>query len=502
MVPRSTSRHWLAVRPLLLVTVVFVTALGTLTFLCSRLRTLTSGDLPVAATVVPENNPKLNEVAGTELIKGHQFITFSADRNHLVNTFTNKPVFVTGESGFSLVGQLSNADIETYFSDREARGFNLIWVAVVDNTYSNHSPQNALGQVPFGALPFLNMQEPFFAHLDYILQLAAAHGITLLLNPAFSGYPCVGGGWCPQMEDASEATMTAFGVYLGSRYKSYPNVIWLIGGDADITHRGKNLQSKLNALAMGIYSVDRVHLMTAENIRGESALDKWSGAPWLRVNSLYNKPPDFPAAANANYLRRDRLPFFLLEDWYEGEHDMTQLGLRQEAYWSVLSGAHLGEVFGNNAIWPFGTAPYVTIAKTWQSQLNSEGSVSRELLGKLFRSREHWKMNPDIDHNVVTGGYGSSWNLSVASRSSDGQTIIVYIPNGSATTLSVDMSKITSAGKKAKGWWFNPSHGSAQLISTFPNTGTRQFTPPDANDWVLVLDDASANLDAPGKSDL
>jgi len=499
LVHRSVNREWPAVLPLLLLSAVFITALAVITYLIPRLRTQSmAAGVPAAAAGFPDNKPKLKEIADTGLMKRGQFMVFSADRTHLVNTFTNKPIFITGESGFSLVGQLSNADIETYFSDREARGFNLIWVGVVDNTYCDHPPQNALGQVPFGAHPFLNMQEPFFAHLDYVLQRAAAHDITLLLNPAFSGYPCVTGGWCSQMEDASEATMTSFGVYLGNRYKSYPNVMWLIGGDADITHRGKNLQSKLNALAIGIHSVDKVHLMTAQNIRSESALDKWSGTPWLSVNSIYNSPPDLPVTANANYRRSDRLPFFLLEDWYEGEHDMTQLDLRREAYWSVLSGAHLGEVFGNNAIWPFGNAP----RKTWQSQLNSEGSISRELLGKLFRSREHWKMIPDIDHNVVTGGYGSGWNLSVASRTGDGQTIIVYVPNGIETTLSVDMSKISSAGQRAKGWWFNPSQGSAQLIGTFPNTGTRRFTLPDANDWVLVLDDASANLDAPGKSDL
>lgn len=109
----------------------------------------------------------------------------------------------------------------------------------------------------------------------------------------------------------------------------------------------------------------------------------------------------------------------------------------------------------------------------------------------LFRSREHWKMVPDISHAVVTAGYGSGQTLTVTSRTSDGQTIIAYIPTGNATTLTVDMSKIISQSQQASCSWFNPSSGAYTLIGVFGNAGTRNFTPPDSNDWVLVIDDAS-----------
>jgi hypothetical protein len=431
-----------------------------------------------------------------------QFIVLTADGKHLVNTITNKPVFITGDTAFSMVGQLSNADIETYFADRESRGFNLSWIAVVDSSYWRNPPKNALGQAPFSGTPFTGMNELFFQHLDDILRRAAAHHITVLLNPAFSGYPCVKEqGWCPEMEAASDATMVAFGKYLGDRYKSYPNIIWLIGGDADIAHRGQNIRGKLNDIATGIQSEDQVHLMTAENIRGESALDQWSGSSWITLNALYNLPQDFVAAGHANYERQDFLPFFELEDWYEGEHGMTALALRQEAYWAVLSGAYLGQIFGNDAIWTFGP-PSETMKKPWKSQLSSQGTLGREWLGKLFRSREHWKLVPDIDHTVVTAGYGSGSTTSVASRTSDGQTIVVYVPNGNAATLTVDLTKITSSQEQAKCWWFDPRTGSTSLIGTFPNSGSRKFTPQDSNDWVLVVDNASAKLPVPGESDL
>jgi hypothetical protein len=64
----------------------------------------------------------------------------------------------------------------------------------------------------------------------------------------------------------------------------------------------------------------------------------------------------------------------------------------------------------------------------------------------------------------------------------------------------VDMGRITSVLNLPTCWWFNPSSGAATLIGSYANSGTRNFTPPDANDWVLVIDDASANLPAPGSS--
>jgi len=142
------------------------------------------------------------------------------------------------------------------------------------------------------------------------------------------------------------------------------------------------------------------------------------------------------------------------------------------------------------------------LSPTWQNQLSSAGSVGQSWLGKLFRSREFWKTVPDLNNSVVTAGYGSGSTLSVDSRSSDGQTIIAYIPNGNAATLTVDMSKVTSSSGTAKCWWFSPSSGATTLIGSYANSGTQNFTPPDSNDWVLVIDDVGSNLPAPGSADL
>jgi hypothetical protein len=444
-----------------------------------------------------------------------QFMALSADKTYLVNTITNKPVFITGEQAYNLATNLSlNSDIEYYLSTRQSMGFNLIWVAAVDQAYLVDPPGNALGQVPFTGYPdgegkaFTNMNEAYFGHLDYVIQRAAAHGFTVLLNAAFVGsgpsWCSDDTGWCRELQTASDSELMAYGAYLGARYKSYPNIIWMMGGDCDLTDY-PIFKTKMDDIADGIRSADSVHLMTIETQAPSGASqDGMSGSAWIDLNFLYQGAAGIAAKANANYLRSDYLPMFIGEDDLENEK-VNDLVERTEAYQAVLGGAHLGFVFGNCVIWSFGAVyPYCNIqpGQTWQNRLNSPGSIGRQYLGRLMRSREHWKMVPDIYHSAITAGYGSEDSVTVTSRTRDGQTIIAYIPNGNETTLTVAMNKIESSSHEVKCWWFNPSSAAANFIGSYTNSGVKNFTPPDSNDWVLVIDDADVNLPAPGSADL
>jgi hypothetical protein len=119
-----------------------------------------------------------------------------------------------------------------------------------------------------------------------------------------------------------------------------------------------------------------------------------------------------------------------------------------------------------------------------------------QLWAQLFHSRSWYDLIPDQKHEVVTSGLGEFKGLDylAAARTSDGSTVIAYMPTSRA--ISVDMSKIT--GSQVKAWWFNPRNGGAAAAGIFPASGTHEFTPPGEGDWVLVLDDATRQLPAPG----
>ena len=114
----------------------------------------------------------------------------------------------------------------------------------------------------------------------------------------------------------------------------------------------------------------------------------------------------------------------------------------------------------------------------------------------LFLSRPWTSLAPDSAHTVVTAGYGSGLSYVAAARTSDGGTVMAYLPAGG--TVTVNMTKIS--GTQARGWWYNPRNGTAVSAGAFPTSGQEAFKAPDTNDWVLVIDDIARHLKAPGTS--
>ncbi len=436
------------------------------------------------------------------VVPGQRYIT---DQN-------GNPFFIVGDSPWSLATEITSTDVVTYLSDRAARGYNAIWITAADNTYQTNPPDNYYGNRPFDGPDFTSEDAAYWSHVDSVIQQAADYGISVWLSPAFVGLSSAD-GYLISYQNSSDAVLTAYGAWLGNRYKNFPNIVWVLGGDADPTAPG--LYKKIADLGNGIWSMDTNHLITTEASRftisgqtvpdgGYSSVQAWqvslgSVPVWQTLNWLY-VPPNYEASnANTNYNITPFEPPFIGEDWYEGEYSMTELGLRTEGYTGILSGAYLGRFFGNDQIWTFGNTNFEeSPGITWQAALSSEGSVEQAIAGKLFYSREFWKMVPDIANTVLTAGYQSGSTLAVAAKTSDSHTIIAYIP----TQRTVTMAMTNISGTSAFAWWFNPQTGAATASGTYVTRGSQAFTPPDTNDWVLVLDDASQNYPAPGIGNL
>jgi hypothetical protein len=415
-------------------------------------------------------------------------VRLSADGTHLVDQ-SERPFFMNGEAAWSLIGAVSKEDAELYLENRRQKTFNVVMVSLIEHTFSANHPANYYNQAPFTTPGnFTTPNESYFAHADWVISKAAEKGIVVLLAPIYLGYQCGNEGWCSEVRSNSSANMRTYGRYLGSRYRNFPNIIWLIGGDTDPVAAG--VAGKVQEVVAGIKEYDSVHLMSAHNAPEQSAVDPWPTADWLNLNNIYTYSNTYPKALEA-FNRSPFKPFFLSETYYENEHNSTPFTLRRQAYWTVLSGGLLGHVFGNCQIWGFS---YGFCSTSWKGQLESAGSQTVANVGRLFRSRPFQKLVPDQTHRVLTTGFQSGDSLASTARASDGSFAISYIPTSRMVTI--DVSQI--GGGAVRAWWFNPSTAASALIGEFPATGSRQFTPPDQNDWILVVDNAALNFPAPG----
>jgi len=436
----------------------------------------------------------------------NQLITISPNGHYLYNSISGTPVYLTGEDGFLAMVELCSSDVMTYLNDRASRGFNAIWMAPVDNVYSIHPPTNCNGTSPFDGADFTNFDSTYWAFVDSVVSAASVRGITVFFNPAFVGFNSAQGYFADYNGSVSGATWTAYGSFLGNRYKTANNIVWLIGGDTDLLN--STVATNIGLLATAIAAADSNHLFTFEACRSgcssgsnKSSITAYGGSPpsWLKMNWSYDVQSNVVTGCNLTYSQSSTILPLEGETWYELEQSpaMTGANTRAEGYWSTLSGCFLGTLFGNGEIWPF-SSPGGDLGTTpnWTTQLASVGSVSEQFLGQLMRSRRHWLMVPDTTNAILTGGISSGLTISVCAAASDGSSAIVYDQSGSTNPPQIAMSHFS---RTVHAWWYNPATAATTDLGTFANSGTHTFTPADTNDWVLVLDLDSLGFPAPGQ---
>ena len=135
--------------------------------------------------------------------------------------------------------------------------------------------------------------------------------------------------------------LRSYGRFLGKRYRSFKNIIWVQAGDFNPPDK-----TIVNAIAEGIAESAPGALHTAHCAPGTAALDYWC-EPWLSLNSVYTKSGRTAWRQQIERARKGQMPFIFIESTYENQHGVTQQQLRMQAYDALLSGA-AGQVFGNN----------------------------------------------------------------------------------------------------------------------------------------------------------
>ena len=426
----------------------------------------------------------------------------SANGRYLIDQ-NNQPFLIVGDSPQALIGDLSEATAATYFADRQARGFNALWVNLLcnSNTGCNKNGATFDGIAPFTTAGDLSTpNSAYFQRAAEMINLAAKYGLVVFLDPAETG------GWLPTLRNNGPAKAYKYGQFLGSRYKDFPNIIWMSGNDF-LTWNSSGADNNLvGQLMAGIASTDPNHLQTIElNYYKSYSNQDAALRPFLALDTSYTYYETYDETLAA-YNSSPTQPTFLVEANYEYENDTGffhgatgTLILREQEYWTMTSGG-CGHLYGNKYIWPFKSDNYFwPFVRSWRSFLDSPGVLELAYFNKLFHSLPWWNLVPDQNHQIVTEGYGSyngsNGNLPMATYATtawipDGSLAITYNPAGNA--LTVNLAKFNGPVTAA---WYDPSDGAFHMASDSPvaNSGQRQFAPPRKNhdgdhDWVLVLE--------------
>ncbi len=441
----------------------------------------------------------------------HGRLQVSANKRFLQHA-DGTPFFYLGDTAWEMMHQLKREDVDVYMENRRASGFTVVQTVALAEFDILDSP-NAYKQM---ALLNKNPATPdvkpgpandYWDHSDYIVNKAAEKGLYVGYLPTWGDKVLKLWGHGPVVFNQSNAY--TYGKFLGERYKNNPNIIWILGGDRG---PGGNYDKEIwNKMAQGLKAGDGGSHLITYHPQGTM-----SSTSFTQTNNLF----DFGSVQSGHcvgyekeisyikdgYAKTPVKPIMNMEPHYEDHEKKSNCGVSQPAtplwdgvdsrhsgYFDVFSGA-FGHTYGHNSIWPICRSCAKSIM-SWQDAMKREGSVTMQHLRRLLESRPFFSRIPD--QGVASGGSGIG--MVVSTRSSGGSYSMVYSCYGKS--FSVNTAKLT--GSTLKGWWYNPRTGAVDSTFTAARSGGMvSYDPPGsvnrANDWVLVLDDASKGFAAPG----
>lgn len=435
--------------------------------------------------------------------------------NHRFLVFDDgTPFFYLGDTAWELFHRLSKNDAEKYLENRRQKGFTVIQAVALAEIDGLNTP-NAEGEKPLFENDPLKPNEKYFQHVDWVIKKAADKGIFIGFLPTW------GDKWNKKWATGSLEIFTPenariYGKYIGNRYKNMPNIIWILGGDRPVENE---IQRKiLTEMAAGLREGDGgAHLISFHPTGGSGSSQYFHAEPWLdfnmRQNGHSNSYTERYHATLDEYNLKPAKPVMDAEPIYE-DHPINfkpdEFGhsvatdVRRPLYWDLFSGA-FGHTYGHHSVWQMYAPDKQPINRPlmpWYEAIDQPGAGQMIYGRLLIESRPFLTRIPDnsivVTSEVPSAVPGSGAYSFVATRDKDGMYAMIYVPVGRKFEVKMDVIK----GSEVIAWWYNPRNGEATKIGTYKNTGTQSFntpTPGENLDWILVLDNAKAKFNAPGK---
>jgi hypothetical protein len=422
------------------------------------------------------------------------------------------PFFYLGDTGWELFHRLDKKDSEKYLENRRAKGFTVIQAVALAELEGLDTP-NAEGNRPLINNNPLTPNEKYFEHVDWVIKKAEEKGIFIGLLPTWGDKWNRKWGEGPQVFNPVNAR--EYGKFLGQRYKSSPNIIWILGGDRPVELEIQ--RQTIAAMAEGLREGDGgAHLKSFHPTGGTGSSQSIPNEPWLDFNMRQNghslSYTERYYMTGDDYRIEPPKPVIDAEPIYE-DHPInfnpdanghsTAADVRRPLYWDLFSGA-FGHTYGHHSVWQMwipSRDPVNRPLMPWYEAIDQQGAVQMMYGRLLMESRPFLTRIPDnsiiVPDKITSAVPGNGSYRYVATRDQDGSYAMVYVPVGRKFTVRMDAIK----GKEVVAWWFNPRNGEANEIGKYSNAGTQTFntpTPGENLDWILVLDDASRKYPAPG----
>lgn len=399
------------------------------------------------------------------------------------------PFLYMGDTAWEMLSRLTYEEACVYMDNRVGKGINVIQTVLlselvgVRDTTAVGVPQLIDGDV-------LRPNPRYLAHVDSVIAYAEHIGLYLAILPTWGDKVDKQWGIGPEVFDEHNAE--TYGKLLGNRWASCPNIIWVIGGDRG--GDGKN-RAIWNAMARGIKSVDKIHLMTYHP-HGEHSSSMWfHNEKWLDFNMIQtghcqNRYDIYRRMMLNDMSLRPVKPVMDGEPRYEDiprnfkleDGRFAAIDVRRTLYQSMLTGA-CGYTYGNNNLWQMyapGRESKCGAQTYWYNAMDMEAEC------QLIHFVRLWNEIP------FSGGYNvpdcavpvDDYNTDEAVAFITGDYLLCYFPGGSRWKLTIP----DTFGLRYTIEWMNPRTGQRMDRGISEGYAFDVCLPEHGNDdWLLIF---------------
>ncbi|MFO0796009.1 MAG: DUF4038 domain-containing protein [Gemmataceae bacterium] len=404
------------------------------------------------------------------------------------------PYFVLADTCWTGPALSTAADWDFYLKDRKAKGFTAVQFNCVSPWRT--APTDAAGRTAYDVKDGkLVPNSAYFEQLDARLKAVNVHG--LLAVPVLV--------WAHKKGDAgvelTEAQVTDLIKFEVDRYKG-AHCLFVLAGDARYNPAET---AKWKAVGRAVFGNIGGPLVTTHPTGMNWPWQDWADEKWLTVLGYQSGHGDDantakwihsgPVAAFARKQDPTRpvlrpegpvRPILNLEPPYEdhfgyqSRRPHSAYSVRRAVYWSLLSTPVAGVTYGGHGVWSWHTKPGeeptdhkgTGPAKTWKEALSLPGAAQMSHVRKLFESLPWTRLEP-APELVTQDPKGDPFTFVGCAATPDRKVAVLYFPAGTKGLVAPPVA----AGAELA--WFDPRTGeSRRAVLT---------TPPDAEDWVLVI---------------
>jgi hypothetical protein len=387
-----------------------------------------------------------------------------------------KPFYWLGDTFWNGCN-VSTSDFNTYISDRKSKGFDLIQIRA---WASRFKPDSVVD---------INHFRQFDKKMEIMLD---------------SGFiPCIFGFWggSEYIDKYGPQSYKQYWKYLIARYSAY-NVIWCVAGEyffnADV--EGWRQLGKYVDETDPYKHPTTIHSTAPHSGSRHYQADSWYDFNMAQIGHCASLSKFAETLPYIDYMSVPVKPSIMSESWYEyhptrlgeGDFRLVDEAIRYVTYVPLLQGC-IGQTYGAWGVFQWSRLNDTTKQRLpWDKALKLPVSRQMGYVHQIMDSIEWWKLEP---HPEIVS---CMMPARIYAASVPGKEYIIYTLGGKADIrIFLPPTGETPEANDYPAQWINPRTGVWQKATTtaqwYGSFLLISATPPDGQDWVLVIKRAKVN---------